>query len=185
MSHFGSGVEQALHCLLFLVDREGGGVPSARDLAEFQGVSTSYVAKLFTALEKAGIVKSEEGVRGGFRLARPATEISVLEVVDVIEGEKPLFRCREVRRDFILFGDDPPKWATRGVCAIHGVMIEAERSMRETLAGVSLNDLAERSSTKMPNTFRADAENWFEARQVERGAAPESRNSQTEKRRRS
>ena len=43
MSLFGSGVEQALHCLLFLVDREGGGVPSARDLAEFQGVSTSYV----------------------------------------------------------------------------------------------------------------------------------------------
>ncbi len=40
MSHFGSGVEQALHCLLFLVDREGKGVPSARDLAEFQGVST-------------------------------------------------------------------------------------------------------------------------------------------------
>ncbi len=32
--------------------------------------------------------------------------------------------------------------------------------------------LAERSSTKMPNTFRADAENWFEARQVERGAVP-------------
>jgi len=172
MSHFGSGVEQALHCLLFLVVREGKGEQSARDLAEFQGVSTSFVAKLFTKLEKAGIVKSEEGVTGGFRLARPATEISVLKVVDVIEGAKPLFRCREVRKDCVLFGDDPPKWATRGLCAIHGVMIEAERSMRETLAGVSLNDLAERSSAKMPNTFLADAENWFEARQVERGAAP-------------
>ncbi len=54
MSHFGNGVEQALHCLLFLVDREGGGVPSARDLAEFQGLSTSYVDKLFTALERLG-----------------------------------------------------------------------------------------------------------------------------------
>ncbi len=51
-------------------------------------------------------------------------------------------------------------------------MIEAERSMRETLAGVSLNDLAEWSSAKTPNSFRADAENWFEARRVERGAAP-------------
>ncbi len=172
MSHFGSGVEQALHCLLFLVDREGGSVPSARDLAEFQGVSTSFVAKLFTRLDKAGIVKSEGGVSGGFRLARPATEISLLEVVDVIEGAKPLFRCREVRKNYVLFGDDPPKWATRGVCAIHGVMLEAERSMRETLAGVSLNDLAERSNAIMPNSFRADAANWFVARQVERGAAP-------------
>ncbi len=173
MSHFGSGVEQALHCLLFLVDREDGGVPSARDLAEFQGVSVSFVAKHFTKLEKAGIVKSEEGVRGGFRLTRPASEISVLEVIDAIEGAKPLFRCREVRKDCVLFNDAPPKWATRGVCAIHGVMIEAERKMRETLAGVSLNDLAERASTKMPNTFRADAEILFEASQVDRGAVPE------------
>ncbi len=172
MSHFGSAVEQALHCLLFLVDRGDGGVPSARDLAEFQGVSASFVAKHFTKLEKPGIVESGEGVRGGFRLARPASEISVLEVVDAIEGEKPLFRCRDIRRDCVLFDDDPPKWATRGVCAIHGVMIEAERKMRETLAGVSLNDLAERSNKKIPNAFLASAGSWFEARQVERGAVP-------------
>ena len=169
MGHFGSGTEQALHCLLFLVDWEGGGTPSTRDLAEFQGVSTSFCAKLFTKLEKAGIVKSEEGVRGGFRLARPANEISVLEVVDVIEGEKPLFRCREVRKDCVLFGDNPPKWATRGVCAIHSVMIEAERSMWKTLAAVSLNDLAEQSNARTPKTFRSDTEHWFEARRVERG----------------
>lgn len=172
MSHFGSGVEQALHCLLFLVDREGGGLPSARDLAEFQGVSPSFVAKLFTKLEKSGIVKSGEGVRGGFCLARPASDISVLDVVDVIEGAKPLFRCRDIRKDCVLFSDDPPKWATRGVCAIHGVMIEAERKMRETLAGVSLNDIARQSSEKMPSAFLAAAGTWFESRQTERGAVP-------------
>ena len=172
MSHFGSAVEQALHCLLFLVDGKAGAVPSARDLAEFQGVSVSFVAKLFTTLEKAGIVKSEEGVRGGFRLGRPASEISVLEVVDAIEGAKPLFRCREIRKDCVLFNDDPPRWATRGVCAIHGVMLEAERKMRETLAGASLNDLAERSNAKIPNAFLAAAGSWFETRQVGRGATP-------------
>jgi len=172
MSHFGSGVEQALHCLLHLVDREQGDLPSARDLAAFQGVSASFVAKHFTKLEKSGIVKSEEGVRGGFRLARPASEISVLEVVDAIEGVKPLFKCREIRQDCVLYGAEPPTWATRGVCAIHGVMIEAERAMRLSLAAVSLEDIAGQFRPKVPKKFVAAAATWFQARQAERGAGP-------------
>lgn len=172
MSHFGSGVEQALHCLLFLIGREGGDVPSARDLAEFQGVSVSFVAKLFTKLEKSGIVTSAGGVRGGYRLARPAPEITVLEVVDAIEGPKPLFQCRNIRKDCVLFGEAPPKWATRGVCAIHGVMIEAERRMRESLAGVTLTDIAVQAGDTIPGAFIAAAESWFEARQAGRGAPP-------------
>ena len=169
MSYIGSGVEQGLHCLLYLVDQGEEGLPSARDLAEFQGVSLSFVAKLFTKLEKAGIVESGEGITGGFRLAQPPSAISVLQVVEAIEGIKPLFQCREIRENCVLYGDAPPKWATHGVCGIHAVMIEAERSMRKTLAAVSLNDLAERSNARMPKTFRSDTEHWFEARRVERG----------------
>jgi len=169
MSHFGSGTEQALHCLLFLVGRQNEGLPSARDLAEFQGVSPSFVAKLFTKLDKAGIVKSGEGVRGGFRLARPAAEISVLDVVDAIEGEKPLFRCREIRKDCVLYGDEPPRSATEGVCTIHRVMLEAERTMRESLARVSLGDLSRQTARKIPKAFQAAARSWFDLRQAERG----------------
>ncbi len=173
MSHFGNAVEQALHCLLFLVYREDEGMPSARDLAEFQGVSPSFVAKHFTNLEKSGIVRSEEGVRGGFRLGRPASEISVLEVVDAIEGTKPLFQCRDIRENCVLFNDDPPKWATRGVCAVNAVMIEAERKMRDALAGVSLKDLAQQSSAKIPKGFFSAADQWFKTRQADRGAVPQ------------
>ena len=54
MSLYGASVEYGLHCLLYLVDPPPGVTPSSRDLAEFQGVSPSYVAKLFTQLEKAG-----------------------------------------------------------------------------------------------------------------------------------
>lgn len=168
MSHIGSGVEKALHCLLFLVDPGEEGIPSARDLAEFQGVSPSFVAKLFTKLEKFGIVQSDEGVAGGFRLGRPASTISVLDVVDAIEGKKPLFRCRDIRRNCVLFNNDPPKSATRGVCAIHGVMIEAERRMRGALAEVSLQALAEQSTAKLPNALLSATDNWFKTRQAER-----------------
>ncbi len=64
----------------------------------FQGISPSFVAKIFPKLEKAGIVRSSEGVRGGYLLARAPEEISVLEVVDAIEGRKPLFDCQEITR---------------------------------------------------------------------------------------
>src|SRR5215470_1745430 len=97
MSLYGASVEYGLHCLLYLVDPPQGVVPSSRDLAEFQGVSPSYVAKLFTQLEKARLVASSEGTAGGYWLARPVDEITVLDVVDALEGGKPLFQCREVR----------------------------------------------------------------------------------------
>ncbi len=169
MSHFGSGVEYGLHCMLYLVDAPAQRPPSARDLAEFQGVSPTYVAKLFTQLEKAGLVVSAEGVRGGFRLARPAREITLLDVVDAIEGAKPLFRCREVRAKCVLFAAAaPPKWATRGTCAIHASMREAEARMRQSLQGQTLADLAGRVTPKLPAAFIKSAESWFHERRAGR-----------------
>lgn len=72
MNLYGSNVEYGLHCLLYLVDPPAGASISSKDLAEFQSVSPSLVAKLFTQLQKAGIVESAEGIRGGYRLAKPA-----------------------------------------------------------------------------------------------------------------
>ncbi len=59
MAHIGAGVEYALHCLLNLVEPQENGAASTRDLAEFQGVSPSYLAKLFTRLEKTGLVRAD------------------------------------------------------------------------------------------------------------------------------
>lgn len=175
MALYGNTVEQALHCLLLLVGQDESGLPSTRDLAEFQGVSPSFVAKHFTKLKKAGIVLSVEGVKGGFRLGRPPSDISVLDVVDAIEGKKPLFQCREIRQACILFEDQPPRWASRGVCAIHGVMIEAEKKMRDSLAAVTLADLVERTGKTIPREFMARAGDWFESRQAERGQSKKER----------
>lgn len=171
MSLYGASVESGLHCLLYLVDPPDGGQPSSKDLAEFQGVSPSSVAKLFTQLEKAGIVTSAEGVRGGYRLARPAERISVLDVVDALEGDKPLFQCRNIRENCVLYADDKPQWSTRGVCAIHQIMLTAEQSMRTELDGRTLADLARTVSDKLPASQLDDTVEWFRERRVQRRRA--------------
>lgn len=169
MAHFGSGVEYALHSLLHLAADPGRPAPSTRELAEFQGVSVSYVAKIFTKLEKAGLVRASEGIRGGFRLIRAATHISFLDVVDAIEEGKPLFDCREIRRNCILYRGNSPPSATRGVCAIHAVMQRAEQAMRGELARHTLADIASDGAIKLPLPLQRAARDWFEARAAERG----------------
>src|SRR6202008_2714858 len=128
-----ASVEYGLHSLLWLIDA-GPDPLSCRDLAEFQGLSPTFLAKIFAKLEKAGILQATEGVRGGYVLGRAPDEISFLEVVDAIEGRKPLFDCQEIRGRCVLFGEAPPGWAMRGVCSVHAVMLRAEKAMRESLA---------------------------------------------------
>lgn len=164
MAYFSAGVEYGLHCLLFLVGNDEKHLPSARDLAELQKLSTTYIAKLFANLEKAGLVRAVEGINGGYQLARPAAQITVLEVVDAIEGDDRLFNCRQVREKCVLFDDDVPLWATGGVCSIHQVMLEAERKMREELKAHTLADIAERTAVKVPPSFASDISAWLRQR---------------------
>src|SRR5688572_17286531 len=98
MAFMTSAVEYGLHCLLWLVDQRGDPASSC-DLAELQGVPPALLGKIFPKLQKAGIVEAVGGIAGGYRLARDADAISVLDVVDAIEGEKSLFHCQEVRRN--------------------------------------------------------------------------------------
>lgn len=165
MAHITTGVEYGLHCLFYLAGPlEGKQSASARDLAELQGVSLEYVAKLFTKLKKAGLVLASEGVGGGFRLARAPESISVLEVIEAIEGRKPLFDCQEIRGLCAVFDGRPPNWATRGTCAIHAIMLEAEARMRDVLASYSLADIATSLNVKAPATYERELAKWLSAR---------------------
>lgn len=165
MAHITTGVEYGLHCLLYLVEPLDESRPaSVRALAELQGVPAEYVAKLFTKLQKAGLVIATEGARGGFRLARPARSISVLDVIAAIDGEKPLFECRDIRGQCAVFGGKRPSWTTRGVCSIHAVMLEADARMRKVLASRTLADIAERVTAKAPAAFLQKLEKWLEER---------------------
>jgi Rrf2 family protein len=168
VAHFGSSVEYALHSLLWLaapLER----APSARDLAELQGISPTFLSKIFQKLEKAGIVDAIGGIRGGYRLARAADSISILEIIDAVEGRKSLFDCQEIRGRCVLFNGKPPAWAMSGVCGIHAVMLRAEKTLRDELANSSLGSLsAGFRNTRLPAQFSSVIQEWFSVRHATR-----------------
>ena len=142
MSLYSAGVEYGIHCLAFLVGNGGNSrEASVRDLAELQGVPVEYLAKIFTKLAKAKLVVASEGVRGGFSLARPADEITLLDIVNAIDGRKNIFECRDIRGRCALSEGNPPEWAIEGTCSIHGAMMNAQKRMEEALAQQTILDI--------------------------------------------
>lgn len=171
MAHIGTGVEYALHCLLWIAGPMEK-PPSSRDLAELQGVPIAFMKKIFLKLEKAGIVEASGGIRGGYRLMRAPEDISVLDVVDAVEGRKNLFNCQEIRGRCALFEGKPPKWSISGTCGIHAVMIRADKAMRDELAKTSLAALIRPIVSKIqPPGFAGQVRDWFAGRQVAREVA--------------
>jgi Rrf2 family protein len=134
----GDGVEQAIHSVAMLAGLTGDGVLSAAALAEFHGVSTSYLLKHLQALSGAGILQTVPGPKGGYRLARAPAEISLLDVVMAVEGSAPAFRCNEIRQR----GPNPlPQRFFTRPCEINAAMLRAERAYRAELAKVTIGDL--------------------------------------------
>ena len=66
---------------------------SARRVAENHHLPPQLAAKVLQELRKAGLVETRQGIRGGYRLARPAEEIRITEVIESIEGPLALVEC--------------------------------------------------------------------------------------------
>src|SRR5436309_3416977 len=81
--------EYGLRCLLRLASTEEGHSLTIPEVAAAEGLSSPYVAKLLAVLRQAGLIESVRGRAGGYRLARPATEIMLGSVMKVL-GE-PLY----------------------------------------------------------------------------------------------
>jgi Rrf2 family protein len=126
----GEGVEWAVHCCTFLaVLPPGASLPAAR-LAEFHGVPPAYLAKHLQALARVGIVAAVPGAKGGYALGRPADDITMLDIVDAIEGAAPAFTCTEIRQR----GPAAVEAAKyRRPCSIARAMWDAERAWRAEL----------------------------------------------------
>jgi Rrf2 family protein len=141
--HLGLGVESVLHAsaLLALLPK-GKSLPAAK-LAEYHDVPAAQMAKHLQALSAAGVLESVRGRSGGgYRLARPAEDVSLLEVVDAIEGTEPIFRCTGIRFRGPC-ATAAHKYAP--TCAITQAMRDAEQAWRDALASCTVADLVERS----------------------------------------
>ena len=86
----------ALRSLLFLAEEAGGAPVQLGRIAETQRIPPNYLELIMLDLKKAGIVKSARGPKGGYRLAREATQISFGEIVRTLEGPIALVSCASV-----------------------------------------------------------------------------------------
>ncbi|EEC7124609.1 Rrf2 family transcriptional regulator [Salmonella enterica] len=165
MAFYSSGVEYGIHSLMCMVDSKGDAREmSVREIADLQSVPYDYLAKIFTRLSKAGLVRSIEGKGGGFQLAKPAEHITVLDVVNAIDGDKRIFECREIRQRLAVFDAQPPAWACEGICGVRSVMDIAQQRMEEVLAQHTILDLARKMYRKAPDTFVVEVQAWIDAR---------------------
>jgi Rrf2 family cysteine metabolism transcriptional repressor len=99
--------------------RSGGSEPvPIGELARKRGVPVQFLEQLFAVLRRAGVISSQRGVKGGYRFAREPSSVSVLEIVELLDG--PLGRDSE------------------------GVFADASEAARRVLAETSIADVIER-----------------------------------------
>ncbi len=123
-------------------------VLNAAEIARGTGVPAPTVAKLMTTLAHVGLVSSQRGVAGGYRLDRPAADISVAEIIAEIEGPIALTACVE--------GADY-HCDVEAVCPMCGNWNTVNQAIQEALQRVTLADMAPASAIGMLPTREAEA----------------------------
>ncbi len=92
-----SQVEWALHCCAILAGLPEGRYLSTKALAELHGLPKEYLSKALQSLSQASLVETTLGPSGGYRLAKPPSDINFLEIVEAVEGKARSFTCTNIR----------------------------------------------------------------------------------------
>ncbi len=90
---FSQTAEYAIRALIELAKLPEGQTMLARDLASTSGVPTHYLSKILQSLARVGVLESFKGIKGGFRLATPASEVTVFMVVQQLDNLRKLEQC--------------------------------------------------------------------------------------------
>ena len=134
------GVEWGLHCVS-LVALAPEGVPVRRELlAGHYGLPDAYLGKHLQSLTKAGVLRAIPGPKGGYLLAKPAAEITALDVVEAVEGTARPFICQEIRQRGT--GAMAKEQCTRP-CAIDRLMGRAHWAWQAELRAMTVADLVD------------------------------------------
>lgn len=133
------GVEWGLHCCLVLAWLDDLTPLPVGRLAEVFDLPVEYLKKRLQLLAKAGILNSEPGARGGYRLARTPEAVTLMDVVSAIETDVNPFHCAEVRQRGA--GRTAGAGEFAHPCGISVAMRKAELAWRRELAAQTLADL--------------------------------------------
>ena len=95
---FSVSIEYAIHGMIYLARAAGEKAVLLADIASAIKVPKEYMRKIFQMLTRARLVAGRRGAGGGYRLALPADELTLRQVVEAVEGSLPLYGCLHMRR---------------------------------------------------------------------------------------
>jgi Rrf2 family protein len=130
--------EYSVRAMLHLAAKPSGAVVPIGEISKQWDIPEEFLRKIVQLLSKSGLILSRRGAGGGIELARPAAEISLLEVIEAAEGKLALNKC------LIAVGACPrDAW-----CAVHQVWSEVQQEMEEILRSKSLAELVAQSAVR-------------------------------------
>lgn len=130
--------EYALRAVVALAQQQGEALTSAQ-IADKTRVPPGYLSKVLQALARAGVVTSLRGVHGGFSLAHPAAELTVLQVIEAVD---PIKRIRSCPLGLPAHGAN--------LCPLHRRLDEAAASIEEALGSSTIGELLAEPSASTP-----------------------------------
>lgn len=130
--------DYAFRAILQLANQPKGAMVEAQSIAQKQVIPMRFLLKIMTALIKAGIVGSRRGVGGGYYLAKAPADITLLNVVEAIEGPVFINRCLADQR----------YCSKQGVptCQVHRALADIQGRLIEELKNHNFGDLLNSSS---------------------------------------
>lgn len=130
----GRRADYAIRAALALARHDGrGGRRKAREIGDEMAIPASYLPQILAQLVRAGLVTSEAGPHGGYALARPGDEVSLLDVIAATEGDPSSTEC--------VLRSGPCRWDD--VCAVHVPWSMAQQALLGKLRTTTLADVAD------------------------------------------
>ncbi len=117
---------------------------NARDLAETTHLPLPTVSKVLKILARGGLLTSQRGAKGGYSLARPAGDISVAEIIRVVEGPIALTDCVD---------DDNSDCSHLSDCPVQGNWNRINRAIHDTLESITLLEMAHTDDPNQPTAI--------------------------------
>lgn len=139
-------IEYGTRAMLFLASLPDGMTTSFREIARQMSVPEEFLAKILKTLVKASLVRSTRGARGGYALARPASQVTFLEVIEAVEGPISVNLCMEKDHGGCVF---------TGNCTMFSVWQQGQAAMLDVYRSTRLDKLAMRSLTHRSPLVRA------------------------------
>ena len=147
--NIGRRVDYAVRALTYLAAQPRRQIVPRREIQTKQDIPAHFLSKIMKQLAGGGLVESHMGARGGFTLKKPAAEISLRAVYECLEGPLLLMEC---------LSEDGRACCYHGVCNQISVWGEAQRMLSAYLAGVSIEQIANKVGLREELAHRGQAE---------------------------